>query len=119
MTFTLRESSSAVTALARASVPAADPWDAPYFGGPIYFRYPAFPVAVAALTCPAAQLDVMPAAPSVAPTPAPDSLISPAPSAPPVALETSGPPAAIPATASIQASTPRRRGWLARLFRAG
>ena len=33
------------TALAASTAQAmpADPWDAPYFGGPVYFRYPDFP----------------------------------------------------------------------------
>jgi hypothetical protein len=97
-----------VRALSQRLAPLGlDPWDAPYFGGPVYFHYPAFPVAAAA------QLDETPAAPA-------GGLLAPsALSASPVAVETAGPPAATPALAGTLAPPPRRRGWLARLFRAG
>jgi hypothetical protein len=120
---TLPEQAQAQASSRTPSPLSLDPWDAPYFGGPVYFRYPAFPVAVAALAAPAAQLDAMPDAPSGIPTPTPSS-----PSAlpdPPAIQETRGPLAATPATpaapvtASTPAPTPPRRGWLARLFRAG
>jgi len=81
-----------------------DPWDAPYFGAPVYFTYPAFrraaPGAVNGAVTVRAQAEPSPIAsvePPVVPAP-PVWQAEPAPTEP--------------------APTPRRRGWLARLFGA-
>ena len=63
-----------------------DAWDAPYFGGPVFFRYPTYPVAV----------------PGFSPTAA----------TPPVAAP------ALPERAPAPAVSPRRRSLFARLFGA-
>jgi hypothetical protein len=101
----LREPGGAVAAsMTRAPVLAADPWDAPYFGGRVYFHYPPFQHAAV----PAAAL---PASPSPAPEPVrPD--VAPA---QPVAHSTADEAASVLA----ETPTPARRGWLSRLFRRG
>jgi hypothetical protein len=79
-------SSSAAPAAVRPAL-GLDAWDAPYFGGPVFFRYPTYPVAV----------------PGFSPTAA-----TPMAATPPIAA-----PAA-PERAPVV--SPRRRGLLARLF---
>lgn len=80
---------------------AHDPWDAPYFGAPVYLTYPAFrgtaPGAVNGAVRFRAQAEPHPAAP-----------LEPASDPAPPARQVE------PTLAPIQA--PRRRGWLARLF---
>jgi hypothetical protein len=80
---------------------AHDPWDAPYFGAPVYLAYPAFQATapgsgngVATFRAEAEQHRAAPVDPPAAP-------ISPA-----QRIEPALPP------------TLRRRGWLARLFGA-
>jgi hypothetical protein len=47
-----------------------DAWDAPYFGGPVFFRYPAYPVAMPGFSPAAATLPIAePAAPERAASP--------------------------------------------------
>ncbi len=41
---------SSKTESAVAQLIAADPWDAPYFGGPVYFTYADFPATLSAQT---------------------------------------------------------------------
>ena len=80
---------------------AHDPWDAPYFGAPIYLAYPAFqappPGSVNGVATFRAQAEPHLAAPEEPPA---------APTSPVQRIE----PASAP--------TLRRRGWLARLFGA-
>jgi hypothetical protein len=80
---------------------AHDPWDAPYFGAPIYLAYPAFqassPGAVNGIATFRAQAEQHLAAPIDSPA---------APISPVQRIELAPAP------------TPRRRGWLARLFGA-
>ncbi|HEX9037365.1 MAG TPA: hypothetical protein VF808_10285 [Ktedonobacterales bacterium] len=76
--------------MAQSAPVGHDPWDAPYFGGPVYLTYPAFAVA--------------------APPPAVE-VSRPVASAPAEPALVAAPP---PAMAS--AAAPARRGWLARLF---
>ena len=108
MSLDLRAPGGAGTAtMSRTPVLAADPWDAPYFGGRVYFSYPPFQLAVAA----PAVAPPAPASPPPAPEPArPD--VGPA---QPVAHSTAD------EAASVLAVTlaPARRGWLSRLLRRG
>jgi hypothetical protein len=76
-------SSSAAPTAVRPAL-GLDAWDAPYFGGPVFFRYPTYPVTVHGF--------------------------SPMAAAPPIAA-----PAA-PERAPAPVVSPRRRGLLARLF---
>jgi hypothetical protein len=87
---------------------AHDPWDAPYFGAPIYLSYPVFRG-----TVPGAVNGALTFRGQAAPDhPAPSEPRSdPAPTAQQVELGHTVP-------APSPTPTPRRRGWLARLFGA-
>jgi hypothetical protein len=99
---------AAAATMTRTPVLAADPWDAPYFGGHVYFSYPPFQHTVAA---PAAAAPLTPASRPPVPEPvrpevAPARL---------VAHSTADEAASVLA----ETPTPARRGWLSRLFRRG
>ena len=94
--------------LAVAQGPAAqpaDPWDAPYFGAPVYFRYPDYPVGVA---------DLKASAPTRASVPSAGASAVPVAVPPPVTVAPQG------VSSSLEAPTanplPARRGFFARLF---
>lgn len=93
--------SSASLAVAQGpTAQPADPWDAPYFGARVYFRYPDYPVGVADLKASAPSAGV-----SGAPVAEP----------PPMTVAPQG------VSPSLEAPTaaplPARRGFFARLFR--
>lgn len=83
----------------------ADPWDAPYFGAPVYFRYPDYPVGVANLKA---------SAPTKARVPSAGASAVPVAEPPPMAVASQG------VSPSLEAPTatplPARRGFFARLF---
>ena len=109
MSLDLRAPGGAVAAtMTRTPVLAADPWDAPYFGGRVYFSYPPFQHTAAA---PAAAAPPAPASPPPVPEPARPGVAP----AQPVAHST------VDEAASVLAETPApaRRGWLSRLLRRG
>lgn len=104
----LRAPGGAGTAtMSRTPVLAADPWDAPYFGGRVYFHYPPFQPAVA----PAATAPRAPASPPPTPEPARPDVAPAQPAAHSTADAASSVLAEMPA--------PARRDWLNRLFRRG
>jgi hypothetical protein len=80
---------------------AHDPWDAPYFGAPIYLAYPAFRAPSSGAVNGVATFRAQAGQPVAAPMDSPAALIPPA-----QGIELAPAP------------TPRRRGWLARLFGA-
>ena len=110
----IRTTQIALAASTAQAMPT-DPWDAPYFGGPIYFRYPDFPGTSQAVQAgaPARAHDPVPADPPLA------ALVviveamteSSSESADEAEVSTTALP---PAGTSPPAKS--RRSWLARLF---
>ena len=102
---------------------AADPWDAPYFGAPVYFAYRASTATDAHATATGPALDTLhpphfgapvylayePGIPGFAREPA-----TPGPAAYGAAAPL--PPASQPQTPAGEGQATRRRGWLARLL---
>jgi hypothetical protein len=86
---------------------AYDPWDAPYFGAPIYLGYPAFRGALGAVNGSVTFRDQATPNPTASAQPRSD----PTPTAQQIEPDPTEPtPPSAPA--------PRRRGWFARLFGA-
>ena len=108
------------TALAASTVQAtpADPWDAPYFGGPVYFRYHDFPGTsqVVQAGAPARAHDPVPADPPLAALAVIVEAVT-------ESSSESADEAQVSTTALLPAATPppakSRRSWLARLFGRG
>jgi hypothetical protein len=90
----------------QTSGPASDPWDAPYFGAPIYLSYPVFRRTAPGAVNGAVTYREQTAPNHTVPVEPMSNLVPTEQLGEPASME----PAPLPA--------PRRRGWFARLFGA-